>query len=147
MEKLKPIMTVIAVLWPLVVCLILTCRLAKNSPTDWKLASCLSALTVLASLLLLLASEKLQFLRYQDAVLQVNQRADEVQKLTDLNKRLAKITARGFIAGRIGAQPIAGSMISDDLAKVLTEMLREAGASSRETEEIFAGVRGVKMAP
>jgi hypothetical protein len=136
MEKLKELMPVAAVLWPLAVCFMLALRVCCNRQTDWKLATCLSALTIATSLLLLLASEKLLFLKYQDAVLQVNQKAEEVRKLTEQNKRVAKAAAQALASGLNG---VIATERYDSTAylRSLEKWLQEAGVSASEIEEVL----------
>ena len=134
METLKPFMLGFAVIWPAVVCIILAWRVVFHCATDWKLACCLSGLSVATSLVLLLASEKLLFLRYQEAVLQVNQKADEVAKLTEQNKRIATAAARG-IASAYNAAIIASGGSLD--VNALEEMLKAAGLSRTEIDGVL----------
>jgi hypothetical protein len=136
MEQLKSLMPVIAVFWPLLVCIMLAFCVAFRRQTDWKVASCLSGLSIATSLLLLLASEKLLFLRYQDAVLQVNQKTEQVSKLTEQNKRIAKATAQAIAHGLAGAIMDAG-YDPKVLESYLEDMLKEAGVSRSEIDEIL----------
>ena len=132
METLKPFMLGFAVFWPPVLCIVLTWRVVFHRPTDWKLACCVAGLSVATSLLLLLASEKLLFLRWQEAVVQVNQKAEEVRKLTEQNKIIAKATAQCF--KHIAAATFTTAGESVDM-KYLENFLKEAGLSPTEIDE------------
>ena len=138
METLKPFMVGVAAFWPFVLCLVLTWRVVCHRPTDWKLASCVAGLSVASSLLLLLASEKLLFLRYQEAVIQVNQKAEEVSQLTEQNKRIAKATAQAIMHGHPATWLLPGQD-PKVWKRYLEDLLKEAGVSRTETDEIMGG--------
>ena len=133
METLKPFMLGFAVFWPAVVCIMLAFRVAFRRQTDWKLACCLSGLSVATSLLLLLASEKLLFLRYQEAVLQVNQKAEEVSRLTEQNKRIAITFVKAIKSGSAG-MGMTGSAGGFDIGP-FENVLKEAGVTPTQIDE------------
>src|SRR5437763_943244 len=100
MELIKTFMAVLAVALPFAICLLLAYRLSRNRPTEWKVAACVSALSIATSLVLLIGSERILFLKYGEAALQVNQKLEETKKLTEQNKRLAKLTVQAFFSQR-----------------------------------------------
>jgi hypothetical protein len=61
MECIKGLSTTLAALLSVVVCGLLFWRVTKNRATDWKLATCLSVMTIATSLLLLMASGKISY--------------------------------------------------------------------------------------
>ena len=133
METLKPFMLGFAVFWPPVLCILLTWRVVFHRPTDWKLACCVAGLSVATSLLLLLASEKLLFLRYQEVALQVNQKAEEVNKLTEQNKRIAIALVKAIKSGSAG-MGLSGSSGGFDIGP-FENVLKEAGVSPTQIDE------------
>jgi len=136
MEMIKTIMSVVAMLLPVAVCVLLGWRMIKNRNTDWKLATCLSGSAVAAALVLLLGSERVLFLKYGDAVLQVNAKAEEIRNLTEQNKRIAIMTAKAIVTGLNGT--LADESRSDvTFRKAVEDLLKEAGASSGETRQIL----------
>jgi hypothetical protein len=99
MDFIKGLTVVFAMLVPLAVFCLLFWNVAKDRKTDWKLATCLSGLAVATSLVFLLASERVTFLRYGDAVLHVKQKSEETRELTEQNKRLAVMTVKAIKSG------------------------------------------------
>jgi predicted signal transduction protein with EAL and GGDEF domain len=125
MDCLKGLMVMIAAVVPLAVLVLLFWIVMKDRKTDWKLATCLSGLAVATSLVVLLGSGRLSFLRYGDAMVQVNEKAEETRKLTDQNKRLAKLTADAISEAASGAIMGAGFDASK-LNKALEQLRKEA---------------------
>jgi hypothetical protein len=103
MEIIKNIMLGLSVVPPLYAGWLLQKHFTRERQNDWKSQACLCTAAIAASLILLLASGHLLFLRYGEAVLQVDQKVGEVRKLTEQNKRLAVMTANAIISGLNGA--------------------------------------------
>jgi amino acid transporter len=111
----------------LAVLILLFIKVAMHSKSDWKLASCLAGFTIAASILLLMAGGKIALLKYGDASLLIDQKTEEVKKLTDRNKRLAKLTADAISAAMSGTMVTEG-FDSARLDKALNELREEAGS-------------------
>ncbi len=145
MEIMKWIMAIFATVLPLAVCTLLTWRLMRNKATEWKLATCVSGLAVVTSLVLLLASEKVQFLRYGEAVLQINDKAEQIKKLTDQNKQIAMMTVRAILAG--GHALMSESYDAAKHTQALEDLLKAAGAPNKEIDAILGRTNSATKAP
>jgi len=138
----KSIMTFIAILLPVLVWLLLMGLVLFNRKPDWRIVVCLSSLTVVTSLLLLMASEKIKFVRYGEAMVEINEKADEVRKLTEQNKQMARLTAKAIITAQNGA--ILGAGYNENaLFTTLQELLSTAGATTNEVNQILGRTNSV----
>lgn len=146
MELIKPFMAAVAMVLPLSVCVLLGWRMIRNRNTDWKLATCLSGSAIATALVLLLGSEKLMFLKYGDAVLQVNEKAEETRRLTEQNKRIAVKTAKAIVCGLEGA--ITDETHNDaGFYRDIKELLKEAGTPNDEINQLLGHTNAVQKTP
>jgi hypothetical protein len=146
METIKNVIGGVAMGLPAAVCLLLAWRLIRNLQTDWKLATCISASALAASLMLLLGTDKILFLKYGDAVLEINQKKLDVEKLTEQNKRLAIETVKAMEANLSGVMASEGHD-SVKATKALEDLLKAAGVSAGEIDRILERTNAAKAKP
>lgn len=134
---MKTFCAIVAVVFPMAICSTMWWRLTKAKTLDWKLSTCVATLALASSVLLLLASGNILFLSYKEAVLQVNDKAEQVNLLTDKNKALALLTARALLAARDNV--IVSDQYNTQAALgPIEDLMRAGGATEQEIIMVFA---------
>lgn len=134
---MKDYVALVAVFLPVAACVLMGWRFCKQDKGSWQLAACFAALIIATSVVLLAASERISFVRYGEAVVQVNEKLEETKKLTEQNKRIARLTAElvfhatdGLIASEAyNPQPVNERLVA---------LLKEAGFSSEQITKFLA---------
>lgn len=129
-------MVVLATTLPTLVCVSLWWRMVKNRSIEWKSATCTSATALATSLILLLGSQRVALIGFKDAVAIVNTRADEIERLTDKNRRLSVLTAKAVVSSLNGVL-VAEPHSDEPFVKSIEDLLKEAGASTSEIDGIL----------
>jgi di/tricarboxylate transporter len=143
---MKGITELFAVLLPISGCLLLGVRLWKHDKASWQMMACFSALLIATSLILLTASERISFLRYGDAVVQVNEKLEETRRLTEQNKKLAKATVA--LVAYVDDTKFASSSYDSDQTKFrINSLLTEAGLSPLEIEKFLKEMTSTNAVP
>ena len=134
---MKDFVAIVAVVMPVAACVLMGWRFSRQDKGSWQLAACFAALVIATSIVLLAASERISFVRYGEAVVQVNEKLEETKKLTEQNKRIARLTAElvfhatdGLIASEsYNPQPVNERLIA---------LLKEAGFSGQQIEKFLS---------
>jgi hypothetical protein len=150
---LEAIAVLLSIGLPLTFCILLGWRVWKETKLDWKVVACLAGLTIMTSLLLLIASDKIEILSIQEASLRTNRNLKEIEQLTEQNrsltgrnKELAKRTAWALVKSTDGVLLVDHADVQG-FHKAVLDLLVSAGIDQSEMEEVLKGHWATNKAP